>query len=348
MRLTDAEEGAIRKRLNHKLQQKLPHASESSCRRFLEAVLSFDDAAQPLAIELLHENCTPHEVHLALVYCRNTMLTLSRGLSRHERRAYVKRLMVQHDRLMLALMRRMEEEHEQKEGKLRTDLLREGRAHLLSRAQNEWSHEKEILIYNYFRELQISEAQTLLHVGETGFTVRKSIELISVIAASEHGNTAYTRLPYSELAIELKVEEVTGKTVHLNYGEFTPAIREKRRQMRVQSSRPFGIDVRNTAFRKWPGKVYDFSVSGFGLVFKCETELQPGDAVAFSTMLNGHRLAGRGVVAWVKNFVDSCRAGINIEYDAGNHLRLQNEVHQREKQILGEVKMRGVPDSFLV
>lgn len=343
---TTGDEAVLVKWLSRKLRQMLPHASARSCDRFLESVLSYEEVSTPLA-ELLNENCTPHEIHLALIHCRKVMLALSRAVPAEESETYLKRLLTHLDRQVLMLMRNMQERHEQIEEKLHADLLREGRAHLLSRAQNEWSHEKEIVIYNYFRELPLFHTLTLLHVGANGLTVSRSKELIGVFAASERGDTALSRLPYCELSVQLKVEEATGKTVHLSYGEFTPARREKRRQIRVQSSRPFRITVRNTAFRQWRGKVFDYSVSGLGLVFECETGLQPGDALAFSMMLNGHRLAGRSIVAWVKNFVGSCQAGVSIEYDAENHLRLNNEVHLRQKQIMGEIKLRGIPDCFL-
>lgn len=343
----DGVGNVIRKTLLQKLQQILPNASTKSCIRFLEATLSFGAPPPSLALTLLDEKCTPSEIHLALIFCRNAVMALIDGTEAKLREENLKQVLMHHDRLLLFLIRNIEERYEQEEERLKAELLREGEAHLLSRARNEWANEKEIIIYNYFREFPVRSTATLLHVGEKQLTVRKEKDLINAFAASKKGDTAYTRLPGSELSVRLTVGEVTSKTVHLHCGKLTPIHKEKRRQPRVQSSELFKISVRDTRFRKWKGKIFDFSASGLGLVSDTETELLPGDAVAFSTRIHGYKLIGKGVVAWSKNYVGGCKMGISIEYDPESRMRLESEVRQREKQILGELKVHGPPTCFL-
>jgi len=274
------------------------------------------------------------------------MMTFNR-LPDQDRAALVKHLLSHHDRYASLLMSAVESRHEQEWQKLQAELLQEGHAHLLSRAQHEWSREKEIYIYNHYKEMPIATVVKLLHVGEHSFTINRNKEIITVFTASEQGDRALTRLPKSELSVELIIEETTRKTVHLQYGEFRPLHKERRREIRVQSARPVDITLKDSAFRTWQGKVCDLSASGLGLTFKCETSFQAGDFLAFSMMLHGHKLIGKGAISWTNNRLGYCRAGMGIEYNQEIRLHLDHEVRQREKKIRAELKLRGIPDAFL-
>ncbi len=325
----------------------LPRVSKQTLHRFLETVLEPEASAEPVAERLLDEKCTPNEIYLALVYCRNVMLMKGRNLPDRERIVYVKKLLLHHDRLTVFLMRAVEQRHEREWKGLQAELLREGHAHLLSRAKSLWSREQEIGIYNHYKEMPVFAVVKLLHAGEESLTIKRNREMITVFSASEDRNSAFTRLPNSELCMQLVVEEATQKTVHLRYGDFIQVSKEKRRDIRVQVDEPIPITVKDSGFQQWKGSVHDFSVSGLGLSFASETPFQTGDVLAFSLMLHGRRLAGKGTISWVHHSAGHCRAGMGIEYDQENHLRLANEVRCRQKAIMGELKLRGIPDSLL-
>ncbi len=340
-------EKLLRKKFNERLNRVLSHASEDARELLLDEMLGSRVSSTLLPGKLLEDGCTPHEIYLTLVYCRNMMLMLRKKLPQQEQEAYVKQILIHHDRFASYLMTAMENQHSQEWKKMQAELLREGRAHLLSRAVNEWGHEKEIIIYNYYKELPISAVVTLLHVGERSFTIKRNKELINVLVASDEGNRAYTRLPSSDLSVSLIVEEATKQTVHLQYGDFEPLDRETRREMRVQTDQPIPVSLKDSNHKEWKGMVHHLSATGFGLMFKCETTLQAGEVVSFSMRLHGHELSGKGAISWAENKQGYCKAGMGIEYDEENSLRLSNEVRNREKSIMGELRMKGMPDSLL-
>lgn len=336
-------DAAAEKKLIERLQHILPRASERCVEELLESVLKPDTLpSDNLAARLLNENCIPNEIHLALVYCRNALLMIqSAGSSSFKN---VRRHLAHYDRMTLYLMKAIEEKHEQSWRSLQSELLKAGHAHLLSRAENHWSQEREITLYSYYREMPISVVIKLLHVGESGFTTEKKNELVSLLSASEDGKSVSARMPRSELSVGLTVEDVTRKTVHWRYGEVSPLTREKRRDIRVQSSTPIHIRLKSSAQEEWGGSVLDISANGLGVSCMCDGVFQVGDILIFSMLLNGHRLTGKGAVCWVRGGDGHCMAGLAIEHSQENHLRLGNEVLRRQKNLMAELKMKGIPD----
>ncbi|MES0372596.1 MAG: PilZ domain-containing protein [Mariprofundaceae bacterium] len=339
---------AAEKKLRERLQHILPRVSKGILEELLESVLKSDAApSDSLAERLLSEKCTPNEIHLALIYCRNALLMMQ--LQPHKKVDFkrVRKVLAHFDRMSAFLMKAVEKQHEQAWKSLQTELLNEGHAHLLSRAISYWSQEREITIYNYYKEMPVNVLVKLLHVSENDFTIVKSNELVALISASEDGKSAYTRMPNSELSIRLTIEEVTGKTVHWRYGEFQPISREKRRDVRVQSSTPVHIRLKSPEHKKWDGSVMDISASGLGISCQCETPFQVGDVLVFSMLLHGHRFAGKGAVCWAHGAGGHYQAGLALEHDMDGQMRLSNEVARRQKNLFGELKIKGIPDGLM-
>ena len=347
MKLDAKAEELLRKKLAEKLQQMLSHASESARQQFIEFVLKPDEISTSPFTQLLDESCTPQEVYLALVYCRYAILMFVNNLPDQDRELLSKHLLIQHDRHASLLITAMESRHEKKWKELQSELQQEGHDRLLSQARNEWTQEKVLHIYNLYHEMSISTVVEILRVSEHSVTVHKTKELIAVIAASEAGDRAFTKLPKTEMSVALVVDESTGKTVHFQFGEFQPLHSEKRRETRVQSSTPDPISVKSVKSGEVKGKVLDYSASGMGLSFDSEVELQSGDEISFNTRINDHKFTGKGTIVWIQKMPGFCRAGVALEYNQESHLRLGNEVRRREKSIRSELRLRGVPNSLL-
>lgn len=345
--MDERAEKLLRGKLKERLQQMLPHASESARQNFIDVILKPDSASTSHFEQLLQESCSPQELYLALVYCRYAISMLYNTLPDQDRVVLSKHLLVQHDKQTSLLLTTMESRHEQRWKELQSELQKEGHDHLLSQARNEWTHEKEIHLYNLYHEMPISMVAEILRVGEHSLTVNKTKELVAVVAASEAGNRAFTKLPKTEMSVELIVEEVTGKTVHFQFGEFKPLHSEKRREMRVQNARPDPIRIKSVKGDELDGKLLDFSASGFGLSFNSETSLQVGETITFETLINSHKFGGKGNIVWLQKMPNDCRAGILLDYSQEMHLRLENEVRRREKAIRSELKLKGIPNSLL-
>lgn len=347
MKIDAKAEKVLRKKLAEKLQQMLPHAPDMARFRFIESILKPEEVTTSPFEQLLEESCTAQEIYLALVYCRYAITIFLNTLPDQDRNVLSKNLLIQHDKHTALLISAMDSRHEQKWQELQQELRQEGRDHLLSRARNEWDHERQLRIYNLYREVPISTVVEILRAGEHSLTLNKTKELVAVIAASEKEDRAYTRLPKTEMSVELKVEESTGKTVHFQFGEFKALHSEKRREVRVQGSKPDPISVKNPRAGELKGKVVDYSASGLGLSIDDEADLQVGDEITFDARINDHKFNGKGTIAWVQKLPGFCRAGVALDYDVEIHLRLENEVRRRERAIRSELRMRGVPNSLL-
>jgi len=348
VKLDAKAEKLLRKKLAEKLQQMLSHASEPARQHLIDLVLnaSGEGLTSPFT-KLLEESCTPQDIYLALVYCRYAISMFVNNLPEQNRDVLSKHLLIQHDRHASLLITAIESRSEQRWRKIQSELQKEEHDRLLSQARNEWTQEKELHIYNLYHEISISTVVKILRVGERALTANKTKELVAVIAASEAGDRAFTRLPKTEMSVELIVDESTGKTVHFRFGEFQPLYSEKRRETRVQGNKPEPINVKGAKGEELKGKLLDYSASGLGLSFDSETALQAGDEISFDTRIHDHKFTGKGTIAWAQKQPGFCRVGIALDYNQETHLRLENEVRRREKNIRSELKLRGVPNSLL-
>jgi len=334
-------------KLLERLKQILPRASDALVGALLESVLNpSTTASESLPARLLGEQCTPNEIHLALIFCRNAMLMGQKKAPESSGSNSMAQLLIHHDRMISFLIKAVEDTNEQARRLLQSSFLKEGRAHLLDNAISHWTQARELTLFNYYKEMPVSVEVKLLHVEVNGFTIEKKNELTGLISASDDRNSAFARIPDSELSVQLLIEESTRKTLHFRYGDFFPHAKEKRRDVRVQSDPVMHIKLKR-AQQQWECSVLDLSTLGFGIACKCDTPFQTGDELAFSVSLRGHLLSGKGSVCWVQGKHGQYRAGISIEFGQESHLRLSNEVLRRQRTLMAELKLRGIPDSLI-
>ncbi len=340
---------ALREELRGRLKKILSRASDMAVEALLQSVLKPAIPPPDSMIEqLLSEKCTPNEIHLALIYCRNALPMIQLKTNEEQDFKSMARFLAHYDLMVSLLMRATEKQHEQAWRSLQAELLKEGHAHLLNRAINYWSQKREITIYNYYKEIPVSLSVRLLQVEENSFIIEnRKNRLAALLSASSDGRSAYTRLPESELSIQILVEEATRTTLHWRYSEFLPLTREKRRDTRVQSSTPVHITLKGSEQEEWEGSVMDISASGLGISYRCTTPFQVGEVLDFSMILRGDWIAGKGAVCWVHGSKGYYRAGLAIEYDQKTHLLLGNEVLHRKRNLMGELKLKGVPDCLI-
>ncbi|MDX8388542.1 MAG: PilZ domain-containing protein [Ghiorsea sp.] len=336
----------LRKRLLEKLQGLLPCASSVGVLTLIDAFVGLKVPVRSPMLPLLQVKCTASEIHNALVYGRNMMLGVY-GQESVTNKARLMPQIIQHfDRLMILLLHDTEALHEQNNEVMQAKLLFEGHERIVSKASYEWKQEKEVQIYNYYKEVPVHAVVKLLSVGEQNLTVKKSRKMSQVFAASPQGDSVLIRLPKNELCMRLTIEEVSGVGVHLRYGGFLSVDKEKRRSIRVQTSKPTVVEVMDAKRQSHEALMCDFSDSGMGLSFDMETPLQPGDEVALSLFMNGQSVRGKGIIAWAKNENGTGSIGVGIEYSNENYRLFSNEVLRRKKAILNELRQLGVPSGL--
>ncbi len=336
-----------KQKLQNKLQSLLPRAPEPALYQFVELYMKAEMPERSLALQLLDKECGSNEILMVLIYCRNLVLMLKDRVSAEEDSAYLKKVLIHHDHLSVWLMQAVEEKREAEWKELQAQLLQEEYHHRLTRACFEWSKEKEIRVYNYYKEMPVTASLKLLKVGANSFTVRRSEDLIAVVLASDTGCSLYTDMPGCEISMEMTVSDATHDAVHLQYGEFVLAKKQRRREPRVTVSSTVHAILRDAEFRSWECEVSDLSASGLGLLFRQEMSFQKGDAFVFSLWLHGEKIIGRCMIAWLRNSEGKCYAGVSLEYNKVRYRQLSSEVSKLKRKSLMELKLRGLPNCLL-
>lgn len=336
----------LKRRLFTKLQALLPGAS-SGIDQLVNAVVSLNVPVDSPLLSLLQDKCSSHEIHHALIYCRNSMLTVYGQEPGLDKSKLIQQILSHHDRLVMLLLHDVEGLHEHANEVMQARLLHEGHERIVSKASYVWKQENEVQLYNYYKEVPVCVMVKLLHVDEQSLTVRKSREVTQVFAASALGNTALVRLPKNELCMRLTIEEVSEVGIHLRYGGFLSVDKEKRRSIRVQTHKPTVVKIKNAQHQSCEAVMRDFSDSGMGLSFEQETALQPGDAILLSLFINDQPVKGKGVISWAKNTDGKGAVGVGIEYSNQSFRLFSNEVLKRKKAILNELKKQGAPSDLL-
>jgi hypothetical protein len=309
----------------HSLEQLVSHLHASNAeesRKFITSLLSKGEPAG--------------QIHAALVGARD-MAAREQGLE-----AVVKHF----DQLQAHLLAQVLHSWQENLSKVRTKLVSEAQAHMVSDACNKWLKEGYVELYNYYKEIPLIARVRLLSVQADTLHVVCSEDLVWVVAAGDQRRTVFVRVPFSEFSLRLIVKQVHGPNLLLVHGGLVLHERESRHHIRVQCNRPILISMRREKGPWWHGVIHDFSEAGLGITSEDELPWHLEETLICKFSMQDHELTCGAVVRWRSDADGKVRMGVQLIVEGLAKKALQREVAGRVKEIHDSLKIKGIPDSL--
>ncbi len=322
------------------LKRQLPQATEAHLLRLAEMLAVATIPPNPKVIAaLIAEGCDPNSLHAAMLFGREMAIE---RLVRHGglEPDLLDTTLSRFDRMISILMHHLVEQ-------LESRLSSREQENLLSKAAMTWMREGQIELYNYFMEMPVKARVAVHDVHEQTMAVEKSNELVYTIAAGEHGRCVMTSLPGSRLVLMLEVVSTIGNKVNLKHARIFPQVRERRRFPRVQPEPLLAVTLDITGSGTPEAHALDYSENGMGLILHQRTTLRPGHVIGIDWFTYGKQLRSAAAIRWLQQEEDNTRLGVELTHDDNTKLQLQQMVARAQRNVLGRLRMKGIPDSLL-
>jgi len=337
---------AIRKRLLH---DRLPGISEKSLAAFFSLLIQNGEfSSEPFSM-LLKDGCSPAMIQSALIEQRNDMFE-DGSLSAEALREIIKHF----DRLEFLFLQAIAGRWQARVSGLESRLSVVGAELQMASERSRWAREGTVTLYNYFHEVPITARVAVRGVREDGIGVERNADLIRVVAACQHGYFAHIRLSDLNLCLRLEVESVDSNRVNFKFAGIFKTAPERRRHIRVQCNDALTASLTDASGNTIEAVVRDLSQGGLCLEVKPLSAIQVGDQLDFQLNLSKGQPQGTCLVRWVgkvnkEDKQSSSRQTFGVELDMTQAIlrRLQLEVSQREKRILNDLRMLGIPDRLI-
>jgi len=344
-KLTDSIEATLTKTL--------PKASDASIQQ-LAGLLASPSRQSSLKIitGLLDDGCSATKLQAALMHGRDVILQdrMFAVPSTETNRQYeeIQKILLHFDRMQTSLIHAIAQHWNQQFDVLRSQLVDEGQALMLSKARNTWLKAGCIEFYNYFDEMPVIANADIRDVRDDSISVSRTRELALVIAAGEHQRYAHVRLPNSKLCLRMVVESANRNAVHWKNAGILEIARERRQHIRILCAERQTAIVKRAHGPKWDVNMRDFSATGLGMAAEDRLPGKVGDMLLCNFQVRRTAFEFKGVIRW-KSEADSgnARLGLELSTDHVGMQKLQHEVALRQKEVLGHLYMRGTPDCLM-
>jgi len=335
------------------LTKTLPGASGASIQQLAELLASpSTQSSLKIIAGLLDDGCSATKLQAILMYGRDAVLQdrMSAVFSTetHQKYEEIQKILLHFDRMQVSLIHAIAQHWNQQFDTLRSQLADEGQALMLSKARNTWLKAGCIEFYNYFDEMPVIANADIRDVREDSISVSRTRELALVIAAGEHQCYAHVRLPDSQLCLRMVVESANRNAVHWKNAGILEIAKERRRHIRILCAEHQTATVRRAHGPKWDGNMRDFSATGLGIRSKGRLPGKVGTILHCSFKMGRVAFDLQGTICW-KSKPDSGnpRLGLELSMDHIGMQKLQREVSLRQKEVLGRLYMRGMPDCLM-
>jgi hypothetical protein len=344
-KLTDSIEATLAKTL--------PKASDASIQQ-LAGLLASPSRQSSLKVitGLLDDGCSAIKLQAALMHGRNVILqdrvSAVSSMETYQLCEEIRKILLHFDRTQTSLIHAIAQHWDQQFVALRSQLVDEGQALMLSKARNTWLKAGCIEFYNYFDEMPVIANADIRDVRDDSISVNRTRELALVIAAGEHQCYAHVRLPNSKLCLRMAVESANHHAVHWKNAGILEIARERRQHIRILCAEHQTAIVKRAHGPKWDVNMRDFSTTGLGLTAKDRLPGKVGDMLHCNFQVRQTAFEFKGVIRW-KSEVDSgnARLGLELSTDHVGMQKLQHEVALRQKEVLGRLHIRGTPDCLM-
>jgi len=334
------------------LTNTLPGASGASIQQ-LAGLLASPSGQSSLKIiaGLLDDGCSATKLQAALMHGRDIILqdrmSAVSSMEPHQREE-IQNILLHFDHMQTSLIHAIAQHWNQQFDTLRSQLADEGQALMLSKARNTWLKAGCIEFYNYFDEMPVIANADIRDVREDSISVSRTRELALVITAGEHQRYAYVRVPGSKLCLRMVVESANRNAVHWKNSGILEIAKERRRHIRILCAENQTAIVRRTHGPKWDVNMRDFSATGLGIAGENRLPGKVEDMLHCNFQVRRTTFELKGQIRW-KSEADSghARLGLELSTDHIGMQKLQHEVTLRQKEVIGRLHMRGMPDCLM-
>ncbi len=327
------------------LRNRLPGASDENLKALLSMLRQDITASSEPFTALLMEGCSPATLQSALIEYRDGLLEDGRLNA-----GGVRALIRQFDRLGFMLLQALAKACQTQVSDLESRLSVAGTELQMASARARWVREGEVTLYNYFHEVPVMARVAIHGVRESGFEVDRSADLVHVLAAGQHGRFAHIRLADLRSCLRLEVGNADRKRVHFRYAGIFKTAQEHRQHIRVQCGDALRLMLTDASGENIEAEVLNLSEAGFGLEVRQMNTVQIDDTLHFELWLSTGEAKGSCSVCWLHRAnaqAGQTRFGVELNLTPALLRRLQAEVSQRKKRILGELRILGTPDSLV-
>jgi len=332
------------------LTKTFPRVSDASIQQLAGLLASPSKrSSRKIFSNLLDEGCSATKLQAALMHSRDAVIQdRIPAVSSNQQHDEMQKILLHFDRMQASLIHAIEQHWYQQLGILRAQLADEGTALMLSKARNAWLKSGCIEFYNYFDEMPVTASAAVRDIREDGISVKLTRELALVIAAGEHQRYAYIRLPNSTLCLRMVVETANRNAVHWKNAGILEIAKECRRHIRIRCVKRQDAIVRRPHGPKWNVRLQDFSATGLGIAGINRLPGKVGDMLYCKFQMKQTTFEVKGLIRWKSEAgSEKARLGLELSTDHICMQKLQHEASLRQKEVLGNLRMRGIPDCLV-
>ena len=207
-----------------------------------------------------------------------------------------------------------------------------------------WSKHRELTIYNLYDEMPVKTEISVSEWDDIHLVVQITPEMGRVFSADEEMQFAYIDTPVDNFRLKIRIDSVRSeKQVILKVVKVDTSAVSRRKQVRVGLEKSVAVQLLTGDEPLGKARLFEFSVSGFGLVADEELNIIPGEVIRCKTKIGQTEVDAEGEVSWVKSELEGGRFGLKMNFTKEIRRALQAEALKLQRIKAERLGRLGMP-----
>ena len=222
------------------------------------------------------------------------------------------------------------------------------RKSVLHASVKQWSKEKKIRLYNFFKGVPIHATVDVTQINSKDIHLKLSADLMKVFASQSTGRFAYAICADEKDQVKVSISEVLENSVILKLEEVSPSLLHSRKNIGVRTMNevPVLLKVRSRTLRSVVLRDISSTGLGFSLPEKYHALCQNGKMIECNFKLADKDVNVSGWIRWVMVMNGEMRMGMELRPNVAVQQALQKEVFRIQRQIILSLNDLDMPKIF--
>ncbi|MDQ6972511.1 MAG: PilZ domain-containing protein [Mariprofundaceae bacterium] len=218
----------------------------------------------------------------------------------------------------------------------------ERRSRVIAECRASWAESKRVQLHNFFDEIPVTASAPYISLKGEHLCIAVSPELAPVFSASSSMRDALISNPDRRYNLLVSVEKRHGPELLLSIDGIEPALRERRRDIRVQLDKPLPFAAEKRG-QRLHGKIVNLSSTGLGLLMPAQTSISVGETLKCAWKFPESNILLQGTACWMQNDTSGVHVGVHFEADHVQKERIYKYLFVKQQAIIGRLRRLDMP-----